>query len=74
MTGTGPRRHRPQGEPPDAAKQQEGSENTQYLGSRIREIIRIIDIADAVPQFHQSVAAKLGVAIFGDVTGSASHL
>ncbi len=33
MTGTGPRRHRPKGEP-DAAKQQEGRENTQYLGSR----------------------------------------
>jgi hypothetical protein len=34
VTGTGPRRHRPSGEPPHAAKQQEDSENTQHLGSR----------------------------------------
>ena len=34
MTRSGPRRHRPSAEPPDAATQQEGSENTQYPGSR----------------------------------------
>jgi hypothetical protein len=34
VTGTGPRRHRPKGEPPDTAEQQEGSGNAQHLGSR----------------------------------------